>query len=154
MSRGLRHSLIKRIVQERRIGSQEELVGILQQEGVECTQATLSRDLRDLGVVRKNTSGGPVYLLDGSTSYMDALRKVVCMEILGVRHNGSLVVIRTLSGRAEGVAAYLDQNGHQLILGTVAGDDTVFVAPVDPSTIEDLVKQIRVLGLESKEGPK
>jgi len=154
MSRGLRHSLIKRFVQERQIGSQEELVGLLQEEGVECTQATLSRDLRDLGVVRKNTSGGPVYLLDRSTSYMDALRRVVGMEILGVRHNGSLVVIRTLNGRAEGVAAYLDQNGDQLILGTVAGDDTVFVAPVDPSNIEELVHQILQLGRENKEGTK
>ena len=152
MSRSHRHRLIKRFVLERQVGSQEELVGLLQQEGVECTQATLSRDLRDLGVVRKNTSGGPVYLLDRSTSYMDALRRVVGMEILEVRHNGSLIVIRTLTGRAEGVAAYLDSNGHQLILGTVAGDDTVFVAPVDLSNIDDLVQQIQVLGQENKEG--
>ncbi len=151
MSRSLRHSLIKRLVQENEVGSQEELVGLLQAEGVECTQATLSRDLRDLGVVRKNTSDGPVYLLDRSSDYMHALRRVVGMEILGVRHNGSLIVIRTLSGRAEGVAAYLDVNGNQKILGTVAGDDTVFVAPVDLSRIEELSNQIRALGQESKE---
>lgn len=150
MSRSLRHSLIKRFVQEHTIGSQEELVGLLNDEGIECTQATLSRDLRDLGVVRKNTSDGPIYLLDSSTDYMDALRRVVGMEILGVRHNGSLIVIRTLSGRAEGVAAYLDRNGDQKILGTVAGDDTVFVAPVDPTTIDELSNQIRALGQESK----
>ena len=151
MSRSHRHTLIKHFVQERHIRSQEELVGLLQQEGVGCTQATLSRDLRDLGVVRKNTNTGPVYLLDPSTDYVDALLRVVGMEILGVRHNGSLIVIRTLSGRAEGVAAYLDCNDDQQILGTVAGDDTVFVAPADVSKIEELTQHIRSLGQDSKE---
>ena len=151
MSRSHRHTLIKHLVQEKQIGSQEELVGLLHKQGVHCTQATLSRDLRDLGVVRKNTNEGPVYLLDRSTNHIDALRRVVGMEILGVRHNGSLVVIRTLSGRAEGVAAYLDCNDDQQILGTVAGDDTVFVAPADVSEIEELTQHIRSLGQDSKE---
>lgn len=151
MSRSHRHTLIKHLVQEQQIGSQEELVVLLHKQGVHCTQATLSRDLRDLGVVRKNTSEGPVYLLDRSADHIDALRRVVGMEILGVRHNGSLVVIRTLSGRAEGVAAYLDCNDNQQILGTVAGDDTVFVAPTDVSEIEKLTQHIRSLGQDSKE---
>ena len=64
MSRSHRHTLIKHLVQEQQIGSQEELVVLLHKQGVHCTQATLSRDLRDLGVVRKNTTEGPVYLLD------------------------------------------------------------------------------------------
>jgi transcriptional regulator of arginine metabolism len=154
MSRSSRHSLIKRLVQAQEVSSQEELVRLLSAQGVECTQATLSRDLRDLGVVRKNTNNGPVYLLDATNTYLDALRRVVGMEIIGVRHNGSTVVIRTLAGRAGGVAAYLDQNKKDSILGTVAGDDTVFVAPVDTSKIEDVLNQILALGDESKEKSK
>jgi transcriptional regulator of arginine metabolism len=154
MSRIHRHSLIKRLVQSQEISSQEELVGLLAEKGVECTQATLSRDLRDLGVVRKNTNTGPVYLLDSTNSYLDALRRVVSMEIIGVRHNGSMLVIRTLAGRAGGVAAYLDQNKKDSILGTVAGDDTVFVAPVDIEKTEELLQQILALGDEREEHSK
>lgn len=103
-----RRSLIKRIIHENRIGSQEELVRLLAMHGVQCTQATLSRDLRDMNVVRRTTAAGPVYQADRSPAYLEALRRVVGMEIQNVRHNGSLLVIRTLAGRAEGVAAFLD----------------------------------------------
>ena len=147
-NRARRRSLIKQLVQERRISSQDELARALEEHGVECTQATLSRDLRDLNVLRKTTRQGPVYVLDRSKQYMQALRKVVGMEMLQVEHNGALIVIRTLSGRAEGVAGYLDSWGNNNILGTVAGDDTVFVAPRDLSTIEELIQQIRALEQE------
>ena len=140
-----RHALIRQLVQNRRIGSQEELGRLLEDFGVTCTQATLSRDLKHLGIARKNTDQGPVYVLDRRTQYIKALRKVVSMEITSVRHNGTLIVLRTLPGRAEGVAGYLDGVGHELILGTVAGDDTVFVAPSDTSRIEELVGDIRQL---------
>ncbi|MED5371920.1 MAG: arginine repressor [Myxococcota bacterium] len=141
-----RRSVIKRLIHEHRISSQEELVKLLAIHGVQCTQATLSRDLRDMNVVRRTTAAGPVYQADRSPAYLAALRRVVGMEIQNVRHNGSLIVIRTLAGRAEGVAAFLDGWGHGNILGTVAGDDTVFVAPADTSKIEKLAEQIR--GLE------
>ncbi len=137
--------MIKRLVQAHRIGSQEELVGLLEAQGISCTQATLSRDLRDLSVVRRNTAHGPAYMLDRSAVYVDALRRVVGMEVLTVRHNDSLVVIRTMQGRAEGVAAFLDSWDNENILGTVAGDDTVFVAPADTARITELVQEIRAL---------
>ena len=117
--RDRRHVLIKRLIAERWISSQDELVRLLEEAGVPCTQATLSRDLRDLGVVR---------------------------------HNGSLVVLRTLAGRAEGVAGFLDGWGHENILGTVAGDDTVFVAPADTARIHALVEDIRRLEEPDEEG--
>lgn len=144
-SRERRRAALKRLINRHRISSQEELVGLLAAEGITCTQATLSRDLRDMGVARRNTIDGPVYSADHDAAYIKALRRVVSMEIRRVQHNGSLVVIRTLSGRAEGVAAYLDGWGHSNLLGTVAGDDTVFVAPVNTSKIEALARDIRKL---------
>ncbi len=140
-----RHALIKQLVQSGRIGSQEELGRLLEDYGVSCTQATLSRDLKHLGIARRNTDDGPVYQLDRRTQYIKALRRVVSMEITSVRHNGSLIVLRTLPGRAEGVAGYLDGVGHEDILGTVAGDDTVFVAPSSADRIETLAGAIRLL---------
>ena len=144
-ARERRRLLIKRLVQRSRIQSQDELVRLLEQEGISCTQATLSRDLRDLNIVRRNTARGPEYSLDRTPVYIDALRKVVGMEVLNVHHNQSLVVIRTMQGRAEGVAAFLDTWNNANILGTVAGDDTVFVAPSGTTQIAELAEQIREL---------
>lgn len=140
-----RRALVRRLLGERDIGSQEELALLLERHGVTVTQATLSRDLRDLGVVREQGPRGPRYRLDPKNRYQEALRAVVGMEIQSVRHNGSLVVVRTLTGRAEGVAGFLDSWRNEDILGTVAGDDTVFVAPVDTARCDALVSAIRAL---------
>lgn len=140
-----RRALIRALLQEHEIASQEELAQLLERRGVSCTQATLSRDLRDLGVAREQGGNGPRYRLDTRNRYLDMLRQVVGMEIQNVRHNGSLIVVRTLTGRAEGVAGFLDSMGNPDILGTVAGDDTVFVAPVDTSRTEVLAATIRAL---------
>ena len=82
---------------------------------------------------------------DLSSIKAKALATGASHAVVDIRHNGSLVVVRTLSGRAEGVAAILDSRDDFDILGTVAGDDTVFVAPSDPSQCEDLVHAIRAL---------
>ncbi|MCP4810096.1 MAG: arginine repressor [Proteobacteria bacterium] len=143
--RDRRRNAIKRLIHEYRISSQEELVKLLASEGVHCTQATLSRDLRDMGIIRRNTPVGPVYKADKSAGYIEVLVRMVGMEILNVRHNGHMVVVRTLAGRAEGVAGFLDNWGHDNILGSVAGDDTVLVVPVDITKIEKLVADVRAL---------
>ncbi len=143
--RAERRSAIKRLIYEHRVSSQDELVRLLAAEGVHCTQATLSRDLRDMSIIRRNTAAGPIYMADKSAGYIEALRRVVGMEILNVRHNSNMVVIRTLAGRAEGVAGFLDHWGHDNILGTVAGDDTVFLVPADMTRIKKLVQDIQTL---------
>jgi len=144
-ARQRRHLLIKHLVDRHRIGSQEELVQLLAEQDIPCTQATLSRDLRELNVARVHTPEGTYYRADPSARHVDMLREMVGMEILGIRHNGHMVVVRTLEGRAEGVAAFLDNMGHDNILGTLAGDDTVFVAPVDCTLTETLALDIRHL---------
>lgn len=122
---------------------------LLAEQDVSCTQATLSRDLRELHVGRVHTPDGTFYRADPSAEHVDTLREMVGVEILGVRHNGQMLVVRTLEGRAEGVAAFLDNMGHDNILGTLAGDDTVFVAPVDCNEIQTLATDIRHLRADS-----
>jgi transcriptional regulator of arginine metabolism len=143
--RNQRHNLIRQLVQEQRVPSQDALLSLLADRGVRCTQATLSRDLRLLGIHREVDNEGPRYHLDGKRQYLAALQKVVGMEILSVHDNGSMVVIRTLTGRAQGVAAFLDSQPDADILGTLAGDDTVFVAPRSTEAISSLVTRIRGL---------
>ena len=146
-----RRALIRRLLQEHDVGSQEELLAFLEAQGVTATQATLSRDLRDMGVVREQGASGPRYRLDPRNRGLDMIRQVVGMEIQSVRHNGSMVVVRTLTGRAEGVAGFLDSWGNTDLLGSVAGDDTVFVAPVALDRTEALASAIR--GLCGGAGP-
>lgn len=143
--RSHRRALIRRILQSQEVGSQDELARLLAEQGVSCTQATLSRDLRDMGVARVGGKSGPRYELDQRARYLSALREVVGMEILDVRCNGQLVVLRTLAGRAEGVAGFLDAHGNPDILGTIAGDDTVFIAPTHPDRCDGIVAFIHAL---------
>ncbi len=140
-----RRAIIRRLLQEGAVSSQDELQRRLAEQGVQVTQATLSRDLRDLGVVRAHGPEGPRYVLDQRARYMSALREVVGMEIQDVRTNGQLVVLRTLPGRAEGVAGFLDALSSPDILGTIAGDDTVFIAPSAPERCAEIVAAIRAL---------
>ena len=145
-ARGQRRMRIRKLLNEHVVSSQDQLVELLADEGIQVTQATLSRDLRDMGVSKKRASDGGIrYQLDPKARYLKMLREVVGMEIQGVQHNGHLIVIRTLSGRAEGVAAYIDGRSHPDVLGTVAGDDTVLVVPRDISCCDQLVAEIEDL---------
>lgn len=142
---------IRTLLTQQVVSSQEQLVNLLADLQIDVTQATLSRDLRDMGVERRRVEDGVRYVLDPKARYLKMLRQVVGMEIQGVRHNGSLVVVRTLAGRAEGVAGFLDGRGHANVLGTVAGDDTVLVVPADISLCDELVADILELAASDKE---
>jgi transcriptional regulator of arginine metabolism len=123
-----RRDAIARIIRSRHIGTQDELLAALAQQGFAATQATLSRDLAQLGARRvSRPEGGTVYELDGAAerSGLGALRGLV-QEITA---NASLVVIRTHPGSAPAIARAIDLGDVPEVLGTIAGDDTIFVAP-------------------------
>lgn len=135
---------IKEILNERYIGSHESLVKILNDEGIQVTQATLSRDFVELGVVRITTENGPKYIIDVEESG-NQVAKLIKFEIVNIDHNESLIVIRTLAGRAQGVGQYLDRMNNPKILGTIAGDDTVLIVPVSVRHIKELLKEFEKL---------
>jgi transcriptional regulator of arginine metabolism len=123
-----RRDAVARLLRSRRIGTQDELLSALAEQGLEATQATLSRDLAHLGARRvSRPEGGTVYELDGAAerSGLGALRGLV-QEITA---NASLVVIRTHPGSAPAIARAIDLGEVPEVLGTIAGDDTIFVAP-------------------------
>jgi transcriptional regulator of arginine metabolism len=123
-----RRDAVARILRSRRIGTQEELLAALGAAGFRATQATLSRDLARLGARRvSRPEGGTVYELDGAAegNGLGALRGLV-REITA---NASLVVIRTHPGSAPAIARAIDLGEVPEVLGTIAGDDTIFVAP-------------------------
>lgn len=133
---------IKELLTEEVITSHESLLQLLADEDIEVTQATLSRDFAELGVIRTVTENGPRYTLDTQESG-GQIAKLIGFEIMNVDYNESLIVIRTFAGRAQGIAHYIDRLNHKQILGTVAGDDTVLVIPDSQKSIPDLVQLIK-----------
>ena len=138
---------IKELLSNRFISSHDNLVKMLDSEGILVTQATLSRDFAELGVIRTITEKGPRYILDSHESGKQ-IAKLIGFEILNVQHNESLVVVRTLAGRAQGIAHFIDRLNNPEIIGTVAGDDTVMVIPSSHNHIENLVTLIKKMMTE------
>jgi transcriptional regulator of arginine metabolism len=123
----LRREAVSRILREGPVATQEELLASLRRQGFRVTQGTLSRDLARLGARRVSRPDGSFYEAGDGTPA--AVAAAVAGLVSAVATNGSLVVIRTLPGSAPAVARAIDLARHSGVLGTIAGDDTVFVAP-------------------------
>ncbi len=122
-----RRDAIRSILGESAVASQGDLLRQLRRRGIRSSQATLSRDMAALGVRRVVGPAGPRYLVDDDDGALplDPVRRLVT----SVESNGALVVVRTQASTAAAVARALDEARVPEILGTLAGDDTVFVAP-------------------------
>lgn len=128
-----RHAAILRIIEERPVETQAELLALLQREGFDVTQATVSRDIAQLGLIKVRSAGGrPRYARPAALDVepQDALeraRRAFRDYVLDIEPAGHLIFLRTLSGRANAVAAALDEWQPPGVLGTLAGDDAVLV---------------------------
>jgi len=137
-----RQNLIKDLLNTKVIGSQEELARLLTKKEISATQATLSRDFAELGVVRTITENGIRYILNSDEAGKQ-ISKLVSYEIISVESNENLIVLRTLAGRAQGVAHFIDRLNKQEILGTVGGDDTVLIIPDRAKNIPVIIRMIK-----------
>ncbi len=132
-----RQHRITQLLGEHRVTSQPQLVELLAGAGIAATQATVSRDLDDLGAVKVRLPGGdhayaiPAYEPD-RVAPMDHLRRVLGEWVAEVNHSGPLVVVRTPPGCAHVVGSALDRSGLPGLLGTVAGDDTLLCVASEP----------------------
>ena len=136
MAKNQRQHRITRILEHHAVTSQSELVALLGAEGVVATQATVSRDLDDLGAVKVRMPGGDtVYAIPETAKERVApdehLKRVLGDWAVEVGHSANLVVIRTPPGSAHVVGSALDRSGLEGIVGTIAGDDTVMVVAVE-----------------------
>jgi transcriptional regulator of arginine metabolism len=129
-SKAQRQHRIGQLLGRHQVTSQTQLVELLAAEGLVATQATVSRDLEDLGAVKVRVPGGdtvyaiPEYEPDRVAPH-DHLRRVLGEWVAEVAHSGNLVVLRTPPGCAHVVASALDRSGVPGLIGTVAGDDTL-----------------------------
>lgn len=115
-----RQEAIRKIVRRERVRTQRDLVSRLGQHGYECTQATVSRDIADMGL-RKLPEG--VYVLAEDLH----LQRMIAELVTSVVRSGQLVLVKTTAGAGQGVAAALDAAELDEILGSIAGDDTILV---------------------------
>jgi transcriptional regulator of arginine metabolism len=137
LTKTARHARIVELIRDGSVHSQTELAELLAGEGVQATQATLSRDLEELGAVKvRGTDGGPaVYVVppEGSGPLRPAqqaparLVRLLRELLTGADASGNLVVLRTPPGAAQFLASALDRAGLPEVVGTIAGDDTIMV---------------------------
>ncbi|MEA2519994.1 MAG: transcriptional regulator of arginine metabolism [Chloroflexota bacterium] len=144
----LRHREIRDLVGSRPIRTQQELAGALRERGFRTTQATMSRDVAELGLVKELRDGTQAYavpkrLIEAETSGDDRLRALLRDLPVEVREAGLLVVVRTLPGSAHAIAAALDRARWPEVAGSIAGDDTVFVACNDRTTLRRVGNRLR-----------
>jgi len=126
MTKQARLYAIREIISTRRIGSQDDLRVELRKRGCDVTQATLSRDMKELGVSR--IAGGGDYALQAPDE-VRALRPLVNAEVLSIDANESMIVVHTLPGCANTVGEFIDVQRHPDVIGTVAGDNTLLIIP-------------------------
>jgi len=145
-----RQHLVSRLIEERAVPNQTTLVELLAVEGVVATQATVSRDLDDLGAIKIRVPGGDsVYAIPDLPTEQhapnDHLRRVFGDWVVEVASSANLVVLRTPPGSAHVVGSALDRVGVDGILGTVAGDDTLIVVvaeDVGGSVVADRLRDL------------
>ncbi len=143
LTKTARHRTIVDLLRRHLVRSQTELAELLATDGMVVTQATLSRDLFELGAVKVRHSGGLVYAVPGeggdrtplagiSQEVLDARLARLCEELLvGAEASANLVILRTPPGAAQLLASAIDQSYLPDLLGTIAGDDTILVVARD-----------------------
>ena len=150
MSKSQRQHLLAKILEEQAVSSQAKLVELLKAEGIDGTQATLSRDLEELGAVKVRVPvGDSVYAVpDDPTERVlpvDYLRRVLGEWLVEVSVSDNIVVLRTPPGSAHVVASAVDRASLPEIIGTVAGDDTVILVAASDTTGEKVSERLKDL---------
>ena len=145
-TKAARQALIRRLLQTQDISSQADLAAALDAQGLVVTQATLSRDLVDVGAVKVRRAGGALAYVSGDSleAHEDTEDRLtrLCSELLFTADaSANLAVLRTPSGAAQYLAMAIDGHDDPDIVGTVAGDDTVLVVARDPNGGPDLARR-------------
>jgi len=141
-----RQSLIIDIIRNNSVETQEELAEMLKQRGVAVTQATVSRDIKELSLIKIPTEDGRYrYSLppeDAWVNSMERARRLFRDSLISMDYSENIIVVKTLTGNANAVADIIDNMPWPEVVGTVAGDDTIFVVVRERSTIKDVMEMI------------
>ena len=146
----LRQRAIRDLVEQRPIRTQQELAAALRERGFRTTQATISRDVAELGLIKAGRPGTQAYaipprLREADTSVEDRIRTLLRDMPVEMRDAGTMLVLKTLPGSAHPLAAALDRARWPEVVGSIAGDDTVFVAFADRGSMGRVRRRLQGL---------
>lgn len=145
-----RQDLIKRLIETNKISTQAELVRELSKKGIKINQPTISRDFRELGVIKVIKELGKIFYQipsDADSVSTDEFRYKFLNLVVDIKHAANLILIKTYPGEAQGVAKVIDNAKFDTVLGTVAGDDTIIVVA---NTKPDVKKILRIFDVVKK----
>jgi transcriptional regulator of arginine metabolism len=153
----VRQRAIRDLVETQVIRTQQELASALRERGFRTTQATISRDVSELGLVKVARAGTfayrlPAWLREAETTGEDRLRALLHDLPVELRESGLLLVIRTLPGSAHPIAAALDRARWPEVAGSVAGNDTLFVATTDRRGLARVKRRLADLAAGERPG--
>jgi transcriptional regulator of arginine metabolism len=143
----VRQQQIRDIIAARPIRTQQQLAAALRERGFRATQATISRDVAEIGLVKQSREGALVYALpprlaEPEASEEERLKRLLHDLPVEIREAGLLLVVRTVPGSAHAIAAALDRARWGEVAGSVAGDDTLFIAFTDRSSLQRVRKRL------------
>ncbi|MDR0752168.1 MAG: arginine repressor [Christensenellaceae bacterium] len=139
-----RHNAILNIIYEHEILSQEQLMAHLKNQGFDVTQATVSRDIQDLGLIKKTTADGytkPHYEKPENPEIIK-LKPLFKSSVLSIEGSGQLIVIKTIIGSASPACLIVDKLNLPEIMGTIAGDDTALVILRDAANLTHIISKL------------
>lgn len=143
-----RHKKMLEIIENREIETQEELSDELRKQGLNVTQATVSRDIKELRLIKVLTKDGryKYATLNSQDNFLsDRLVKILKNSVISIDYAGNILVVKTLTGSAQAAAAAIDAVGLEEVVGTIAGDDTIFLVIKDADRIEETIERFRKL---------
>lgn len=149
MSKSDRQKAILKIISEDKISGQEELIKRLSANGYNATQATISRDIKDLSIIKvSDPESGyrydiPARLKEDGKTPIELLKEIFPQAVVSVDFAVNTVVIKCYTGMAQAVCAKLDNANFDLVVGTIAGDDTIFVVLKSEQSAIELVNKLR-----------
>jgi transcriptional regulator of arginine metabolism len=142
-----RHTTILEIISETKVDTQETLLQELKKKGFSVTQATVSRDVKDLGLVKLKGQDGEYYYAHVNNhvpgSRMERMVQLLRNAVVGVDSVNNLVVVKTLTGSANTAAEAIDSLHNEYIVGSLAGDNTVLIILRNESEVSEFVAKIK-----------
>lgn len=135
-----RHRIILNLIKQNKIRTHEQLVDELKAEGILVTQATVSRDIKELGIIKIPDEKGSIYAV--AKEWDNSLSKFA-LDVVDVKCASNIVVIHTKPGMASAVAAAVDGEMKAEIVGSIAGDDTIFIVVGDKETADKLTGRMK-----------
>lgn len=150
-SKKTRLETILSLIQTHKLGNQEELLSLLKEKGFNITQATLSRDIKELKLIKSpDIHGSYIYTVSSNNNTNENIQinesnELITQGFISLAFSDKLAVIKTRPGYAMGIASDIDNRISYAILGTIAGDDTILLIPKEGFNRDEIIEALRIL---------